>query len=50
MQKNWAELEKETNEVNTNVRHLIRSTVAPASQSFNPPVASMPTRFSANTL
>lgn len=31
MQKNWAELEKETADVNTGVRHLIRSTVAPYS-------------------
>ena len=45
MQKNWAELERETNEVNTNVRHLIRSSVAPSPVAFNPPVASMPARF-----
>ena len=48
-QKNWAELEKETNEVGTNVWHLIWSSVAPAPQSFNPPIATMPTRFGANT-
>ena len=47
MQKNWAELERETNEVNTNVRHLIRSSVAPAPVSFNPPVTKMATRFGA---
>ena len=45
MQKTWAELEKETNEVNTNVRHLIWSTVAPSPVSFNPPVATMPVWF-----
>jgi len=39
IQKTWAELERETNEVNTNVRHLIRSNVAPKPVSFNPPVA-----------
>lgn len=44
-QKTWAELEKETNEVNTNVWHLIRTNVAPVPQTFNPPVATMPTWF-----
>ena len=45
MQKNWGELEKETSDVNSNMRHLIRSEVQPYSYAgqVQPPVA-MPER------
>lgn len=47
MKKNWASLERETSNVNTNVKNLMRAQVQPYSYSgqIDPPATTMPERL-----